>query len=134
VLYIPARYREGRGRELTAGTSVRVEGAGMTGDGQRSPSAEKIALERLLNVTESLYERSSQLRHALDSRIVIEQAKGMLAERFGLSIDAAFDVLRRASRSNRIKIHDLAGRVTASRETPPEITEQVRERGARAKP
>jgi AmiR/NasT family two-component response regulator len=96
-----------------------------------APSEEKIALERLLNVTESLYERSSQLRHALDSRIVIEQAKGMLAERFRLSIDEAFDVLRQASRSNRVKIHDLARRVTTSRETPPEISEQIAERGTR---
>ena len=89
------------------------------------PSTEKIALERLLHVTESLYERSSQLRQALDSRIVIEQAKGVLAERYGLSIDTAFDVLRRASRSNRMKIHDLARRVVGSRETPPEVAEQL---------
>jgi AmiR/NasT family two-component response regulator len=87
------------------------------------PSTEKIALERLLHVTESLYERSSQLRHALDSRIVIEQAKGVLAERFGLGIDEAFDLLRRASRSNRLKIHELARRVVDFRETPPEISE-----------
>jgi AmiR/NasT family two-component response regulator len=88
---------------------------------QSGPTTEKIALERLLQVTESLYERSSQLRQALDSRIVIEQAKGVLAERYGLSIDAAFDLLRNASRSNRMRIHDVAARVVASKETPPEF-------------
>jgi AmiR/NasT family two-component response regulator len=104
----------------------------VTGNGKREaavPSTEKIALERLLHVTESLYERSSQLRQALDSRIVIEQAKGVLAERFELGIDEAFDVLRRASRSNRLKIHELARRVVGSRETPSEISEQLGGRG-----
>jgi AmiR/NasT family two-component response regulator len=104
-----------------------------SGNRESGPTAEKIALERLLNVTESLYERSSQLRQALDSRIVIEQAKGVLAERYSLSIDAAFDLLRRASRSNRMKIHELAGRVIGSKETPPEIGEQLA-RGAPGRP
>ncbi len=99
------------------------------GDGGRtSASAEEVALERLLRVTESLYERSSQLQHALNSRIVIEQAKGVLAERFGLSIDEAFDLLRRASRSNRMKIHSLATSVVSQNGTPEEIARQLGDR------
>jgi AmiR/NasT family two-component response regulator len=69
-----------------------------------------------------LRERTRQLEHALESRIVIEQAKGMLAARHGLSIQDAFEVLRRGARSTRVRIHDLAARVVDEPETPPEIT------------
>jgi AmiR/NasT family two-component response regulator len=79
------------------------------------------ALERLLAVTEATYERRAQLQHALDSRVAIEQAKGVIAERYGLQLDEAFDVIRRASRSNRIKLHDLAARVRPGEATPPEL-------------
>ena len=80
-----------------------------------------IAIERLLAVTEATYERRAQLQHALHSRVVIEQAKGILAERYGLDLDTAFDVLRRAARSNRVKVHELASRVRPGQPTPPEL-------------
>jgi AmiR/NasT family two-component response regulator len=79
------------------------------------------AVERLLNVAGATYERTAHLQRALDSRIVIEQAKGILAERFELGIEDAFHVLRRASRSHRIRLRELAATVVAEPETPPEI-------------
>ena len=85
----------------------------------------QVALARLLGVTGSSVERVAQLEHALESRIVIEQAKGILAERFGLDVQEAFDLLRRSARSNRTKIHDLARRVVDSRETPAEIAGEL---------
>lgn len=82
-----------------------------------------VALERLLAVTEASYERRAQLQTALHSRVVIEQAKGILAERHGLGLDEAFEVMRRAARSNRMRVRDLAARVRPGCDTPPPIAE-----------
>jgi ANTAR domain len=81
----------------------------------------RVALGRLITVTGASLERTAQLQQALTSRIEIEQAKGILSERLGVGIDGAFEVLRRAARTNRLKLHDLAREVVASRETPPAI-------------
>jgi AmiR/NasT family two-component response regulator len=70
---------------------------------------------------ERLRVRTAQLEHALQSRIVIEQAKGILAERWGVSVDEAFDRLRKASRCRRMKLRDLAALVVAGASTPPEL-------------
>lgn len=86
----------------------------------------QIALARLFSVTRSARVQSSQLQEALDSRIAIEQAKGMLAERYGLDVDEAFELMRRAARSNRIKLRGLAESVIRSRETPAEIAALLR--------
>lgn len=54
---------------------------------------------------------ASQLQHALDSRVVIEQAKGKLSERRGITVSQAFEVLRRYARNNGEKVHDVAERL-----------------------
>jgi GAF domain-containing protein len=56
---------------------------------------------------------TEQLQIALNSRIVIEQAKGVLAERHQLSIDEAFTTLRRYARVNNLKLADVARAVAA---------------------
>ena len=63
-------------------------------------------------------ERAEQLQHALSSRISVEQAKGILAERLGLDMEGAFALLRYAARGERMKLHDLAQAVVDSAETP----------------
>jgi GAF domain-containing protein len=54
---------------------------------------------------------SDQLQQALDSRVVIEQAKGALAHRLGVTPDEAFAHLRRQARSTGRRIHDIAEEV-----------------------
>jgi GAF domain-containing protein len=51
---------------------------------------------------------AGQLQHALDSRIVIEQAKGVLSRAHAISVGAAFELLRSHSRSHNQPIRDIA--------------------------
>ncbi len=76
---------------------------------------------RMRPLVEELARKVAQLQLALDTRVVIEQAKGVLVERYAVSPDEAFTLLRSGARSNRIRIHDLAARVVESRTTPPEL-------------
>jgi transcriptional regulator with GAF, ATPase, and Fis domain len=64
-----------------------------------------ILQERAIRHQEMLAE---QLQHALTSRIVIEQAKGVLAERGGLDMEQAFDRLRRHARNTNARLTDVA--------------------------
>jgi GAF domain-containing protein len=51
---------------------------------------------------------NEQLTHALNSRIVIEQAKGVLAERRTLTMEQAFATLRAHARRHNLRLVDLA--------------------------
>jgi AmiR/NasT family two-component response regulator len=80
-------------------------------------------LDQLARYADAQEQRASQLQTALDSRVVIEQAVGMLAERFDLSVADGFDLLRRAARDSRRQLRSLAAELTQSRATTPvEIT------------
>ncbi len=70
---------------------------------------------------EAWRQRAEQLQIALDSRVAIEQAKGMLRERIGLPIESAFHLLRTSARGNGLKLHALANEVVASFATPEPI-------------
>jgi hypothetical protein len=58
-----------------------------------------------------LTQLSDQLQVALHSRVVIEQAKGILAARLAVDTEAAFSLLRRYARNNGKRVHDVASDV-----------------------
>ncbi len=55
---------------------------------------------------------SEQLQKALESRITIEQAKGMLAERLHVTVGEAFALLRAHARDHNLKLADTARAIT----------------------
>ena len=82
---------------------------------------------------------NEQLQGALNSRVVIEQAKGALAQSSGLATDAAFDRLRHYARTHSIRLSELARRIVAKEADPAEViagtppgTRRPRGRGARS--
>jgi transcriptional regulator with GAF, ATPase, and Fis domain len=65
------------------------------------------------------FDLSAHLNEALVSRGVIEQAKGMLmAGTRGMTADEAFDMLRRASQRENVKLRDIARRIVEHRTLP----------------
>jgi hypothetical protein len=56
---------------------------------------------------------SESLQAALSSRVVIEQAKGMVAARGGVTVDEAFELLRRQARNTNSRLHEVAESVIA---------------------
>lgn len=77
-----------------------------------------ILQERAIRRGELLTE---QLQHALNSRVVIEQAKGVLAHAGGLEMEAAFDRLRAYSRGNNERLSEVAGAVVRSELRPERV-------------
>jgi len=63
------------------------------------------------NTIQHSHTLAEQLQSALDTRIVIEQAKGFLAQRHDVPIDTAFSVLRTHARRTGKRLHDVATQV-----------------------
>ena len=81
------------------------------------------AKDRQPGSSASLLERVAQLETALESRIVIEQAKGIVAGAAGVDVQPAFDLIRRAARSRRVALHAVAAAIVAK---PGEAEAQLR--------
>ena len=64
---------------------------------------------------------AGQLQGALNSRIVIEQAKGIVAERRQVDMDEAFALLRSYARSNRTQLSDVARAIIDHSLAPAEL-------------
>jgi GAF domain-containing protein len=65
---------------------------------------------------------TEQLQGALNSRVVIEQAKGALARTHGIDVDQAFELLRGYARDHNRKLVELAHAVLSDPAAVPELT------------
>lgn len=70
----------------------------------------------------------SQLQLALSSRVVLEQAKGILAQTGDLDMEQAFASLRRYARDHNLKLSALAASVVARETAPRQILDHFTER------
>lgn len=113
-------------RRTAAGWSVEVDGAAHQADelgtaltladlltggstpGPRPPRAES------QDEVERLKAAVQQLEHALASRVLVEQAIGVLTDRWRVPPRDAFEHLRRVTRSRGLRIHELARMVVDS--------------------
>src|SRR3954468_11752332 len=71
-------------------------------------AAVAVANAHLYETTAALAE---QMKHAMVSRAVIEQAKGIIMRENGCNADDAFDTLVRMSQQSHVKLRDLAERI-----------------------
>ncbi len=70
---------------------------------------EQVADERARVAEEDL----AGLRTAMDTRAVIEQAKGMIMVTLKVDAEAAFEVLVRRSQTSHVKLSDIAQEIVA---------------------
>jgi len=90
----------------------------------RAWSDEDIAVARVLADVATSYvvnasklsqqeQLNAQLQQALESRIIIEQAKGITAQQHEVSIDKAYQLIRRHARSNNASLRVVAEAIVA---------------------
>lgn len=100
-----------RGSTIGALNLFGSEVGAMAGDdtvaGQALADVATIAILQQRVVSESRV-LNDQLNHALTSRVVIEQAKGVLAERAKLSMEAAFEAMRGYARNHNLRLANVA--------------------------
>lgn len=98
---------------------IRVGTLDLYGDGRRAWPDEDLAVAEVMadmatgylinaSVIHRQAELNAQLQEALDSRITIEQAKGMLANSHRIGVDEAFQLLREYARSHQLPLHGIA--------------------------
>lgn len=64
----------------------------------------------------------SQLRTALETRVVIEQAKGIVSHEAELTMDEAFGRIRNHARNNNKRLRDISAAIVSGELTPPDLT------------
>ncbi len=108
VQALPMRLREqviGALNLFRADAGAFAPGAVRIGQALADVATISLLHERSMRMSDTLNE---QLQTALNSRVVIEQAKGKLAERLDLDMDQAFSLLRQDARSRNLRLSDLA--------------------------
>ncbi len=100
-----------RGTVLGALNLFHVEAGAMSGaDVEAAQALADVATIALLQhrAAREAQVLNDQLNDALNSRVVIEQAKGMLAERQAIDLESAFSILRHHARNNNERLADVA--------------------------
>lgn len=82
--------------------------------GQALADVASVALAQNSNVAEKAAV-NDQLQHALTSRVILEQAKGVLAQLGNLDMTAAYAALRRYARDHNLRLSDAAEAVVNRR-------------------
>jgi transcriptional regulator with GAF, ATPase, and Fis domain len=108
--------------QVDGGLNIYVREAGAI-DGSARRFAERFAEYAAVVAGNMLaYEQARSQAHnlqvALESRAVIDQAKGILMERFRLTADQAFQTLARLSMESNVKLRSVAERVVETGEMP----------------
>ena len=117
----------GVAEDLTVAMSLADLIAGDTG-ATFPPQRPKRAADELAEA-DRLRVQITQLEHALSARVVIEQAIGVLAERFSATPREAFDRIRKSARSRGQRVHDLAVSIVQSaRDESVELPADLQER------
>ncbi len=85
---------------------------------EHSDQAVGQALAAHVAVAFAAAEKIEGLNTALVNRTIIGQAEGILMERFGISGERAFQVLRRVSSHTNLKLHRVANQLIETRQIP----------------
>jgi AmiR/NasT family two-component response regulator len=97
---------------LTAAVNLYATQTGAFGDASAEAARDLVGYTAAVLSVSEQRERATmladQLQTAMDSRAVIEQAKGILMAKHGLNADAAFDALVRISQESHRKLRDVA--------------------------
>lgn len=88
-------------------------GPGLTGVPASAPARSAVALERSERLRD-LQTEVEQLRHAIASRPVIDQARGVLMALHGCTSDEAWNILRETSQLSNTKLRTVAAAITSS--------------------
>jgi GAF domain-containing protein len=122
-----AAYRKGITRTMSIGLPAQRRTVGAlnvyaTDGGAFDQTAQELALTfagyaAVALANAGLYASTSQLaanlQRALESRAIIDQAKGILMARHGVSADEAFDMISRQSQLTNRKVRDIAAELAA---------------------
>lgn len=73
-----------------------------------------IAILQARAMNEAL-ETADQLRVALRTRVILEQAKGMISQSHGISMEKSFSLLRSYARERRLRLNEVANQIVDGR-------------------
>jgi transcriptional regulator with GAF, ATPase, and Fis domain len=114
-----------RGTVIGAMNLFENDTAGIDEEGLRAARAfADIATIAILQYRAAIgsHEVIDQLNTALNTRIVIEQAKGIVSERRHLDMDGAFAALRQHARNSNLRLSDVAAAVVAGTLAPDRLS------------